>query len=88
MLLALLVTIAGTPSDGPTAVDLAAAFRRTVHLSANIRTKSIRRVRCEPFEEEPTEFHCAFRAQNNVGVWKKRTAIVTYDKGWLVLDFE
>ncbi|MFL6763497.1 MAG: hypothetical protein ACJ8FB_13190 [Sphingomicrobium sp.] len=88
MLLALLLATAAPDSGVPTAADLSAAVRRHGASAANIRTKSIRRVRCEPFKEEPTEFHCSFRAQNNRGIWKKRAAIVTYDKGWLLLDFE
>ena len=88
MLLALLLATAAPASDVPTAADLAVAFRRHGTSAANIRVKSIRRVQCKPFEEEPTEFRCAFRAQNNGGTWKNRSAVVTYDKGWLVLDFE
>jgi hypothetical protein len=88
MLLAMLLVTATPASVGPTSDDVAAAFRRHGDWAADIRAKSIRRVQCKPFEEEPTEFHCAFRAQNNRGVWKKRSAIVTYDKGWLLLDFE
>jgi hypothetical protein len=87
MLLALLL-VASAPSVDPTAADLAAAFRRPGASAWNVRTKSIRRVQCKPFEEEPTEYQCVFRAQDNRGVWKKRKAIVTYDKGWLLLDFE
>jgi len=74
-------------AHGPTAADVAAAFRRHGASATDIRAKSIRQVRCKPFEEEPTEFHCAFRSQNNRGVWKQRTAIVTYDSGWQLLDY-
>ena len=87
MLLAPLIATAATQSAGPTAADLSAAFRRHGEWTPT-SGQSIRRVQCKQFEEEPTEFHCQFRARSNGGAWRKHKAIVTYDKGWLLLDFE
>jgi hypothetical protein len=88
MLVAILLAGATPAPVGPTAAEIAAAIRRDAHASAIIGASSIRAARCKPFEEEPTEFHCEFRAQTKQGAWRNRAAIVTYDKEWLLLDFE
>ena len=46
----------------------------------------VRRVRCEPFEEEPTEFGCSFEGGYSTA-WRPMDAVIVFHGGgWRLLD--
>jgi hypothetical protein len=73
---------------GPSPSEFVTIIQEQGGSTANVKPKTIELRRCEPFIEEPTELSCDFRAQDERGAWGKRRAIVTYDKGWVLLGLE
>lgn len=90
LLLVLAITATGAVV-GPSAVELASAINAAPGVAGTIsfRTDTIQSVRCRPFEEEPTEYRCRFRAWDAAGRWKQRSAIVAEDRtGWVLLSLD
>lgn len=74
---------------GPTAEELASAISGSpLSGPAGFDTARLRDVGCRPFDEEPTEFRCRFRARGPNGRWSPRTAIVTFNRNWVLLSLE
>jgi hypothetical protein len=74
---------------GPTQTELATAMLSSPEISGNIRLSAatLRGLRCRPFDEEPTEFACHFRAPDSRGHWKNNSAIVAQQgAGWVLLS--
>lgn len=94
-MMALLLTIALATTapalNGPYARELTAAIYAAPEVAGpgSVRMETIQSVRCRAFDEDPTEFHCRFRARAKEGRWKRRSAIVALDgHGWVLLSLD
>jgi hypothetical protein len=74
---------------GPNAPELLASINATPEVSGFSNAQSVRNIRCDAIEEEPTELSCRFEVRDGKGAWTKQTAIVTYERsGWSLLGLE
>lgn len=79
------------PVNGPTAAELAALIHGAPKVSGPVdfRLETIRSIRRHPFEDEPTEYRCRFRAFNADGQLKRHFAIVAIERnGWVLLSMD
>lgn len=89
-IMALAVTAPEAP-NGPSNMDLAAVLHGAPEVTGPVsfRRDTIRLVRCRAFNEEPTEYHCRFKAWDAQGRWERRSAIVARHKGgWVLLSLD
>lgn len=64
---------------GPSHDDLAAVLRAA--------PAALAAVRCDGIPEEPTEFRCRYRQQDENGRWKSREVMVAIDgSSWVIID--
>jgi hypothetical protein len=69
---------------GPTASQVESALAEANPATA---APTVRDVRCETFEEEPTEFHCRWRQRDASGTLKSWSAYFAVDsRGYSLID--
>jgi hypothetical protein len=84
LIAATIITTAAFAGVGPSASQLAKAL--AAHQSRSERP-SVRRVRCQSFEEEPTEFVCRWLQRNWTGRWEEWSTYLAVDaKGYHLID--
>jgi hypothetical protein len=75
---------AGRDGGGPTAVELASALAR---YRSRPSPPQVRKVRCEGFLEEPTEWECTYEQRAPSGLWARWSTYVAVDgRGFLLID--
>ena len=91
MHLAVVAFLALISSDPPSEADaLRAAIDATPGVAGvNVgQPYALRSVACVPFDEEPSEYSCRFEMRIADAPWQPKVAIISYDDGWLLLDWE
>ena len=79
------LVLAACATVGPTASELGQAIAES--RPSGHATPQIRRLQCETFEEEPTEFLCRWRQADASGAWRNWTAYLAVDStGYHLID--
>jgi len=80
-----ILLLAACATVGPTTSELRQAIVESKP-SADAASP-VRRLRCETFEEEPTEFLCRWRQRDASGAWRTWTTYLAVDpKGYHLID--
>jgi hypothetical protein len=78
------ISLSACAAVGPSTGQLADALER--HQSTANRP-NVRRVRCQSFAEEPTEFACIWRQRGRTGDWEEWSTYVAMDRdGYVLID--
>ena len=69
---------------GPSSTELARALER--HGLGKVSPASVRSIKCQGFDEEPTEFDCSWSQQSGKR-WKRYSTYLAIDGGgWKLID--